>query len=244
MSEDDKETRQGEDTVKYVPVTPDIATRVLREVLRRLPDGWAIVPIGGTLLAISSRGRLASTTKDVDLVLVAVNARSGAVRVPEIKELEPVAAALSKTVTARPSNVIFTLDTEAGPVACEFIRGERPGKGGRYLTFRVLEAAARLATPSPGEPRVLLIPLEVLAFLKAWAVDDQLKRRARGDGDHAERYEADVTAIWNEFRQSAPDFILFKPMFAAAPRPRRKALYDILVRSGWAMPTIDEFIKT
>lgn len=185
-----------------IPVTPEVTRRVLDRLISRLPDGWRLMPIGGTEMAIADDA--AATTKDVDVVLVTLDGDRATI--PDYRDLVTFANQLSGTVQTRKDHtaVKLVLSTDAGPVTLELIRGRTPGQGGYFVSRSVLETAATLATDDDG---VLRLPTEALAFLKAWAASDKQKLVDAGKdprGYHAGRREAFLADV-QRLRQAVAD---------------------------------------
>lgn len=222
-----------------VPVPKELAERVIDRVLDHLDPDHRVMPIGGTLMTLRAGGR-ATQTDDVDLVLLVV--RDGVPEVPPFDAVVAIADALSDDVAPRKDHtaVQLLLATEAGPVTVELIRGRQPGKGGYFVDRRVLEAAADLAT---AKDRVLELPLEALAVLKAWAADDKDKLVRAGkdpDGYHRQRGEAfrrDVRALRDEIldRGDEPDAEVLGRLFEVCGKRRTTAIQSIFAEAGWAL---------
>lgn len=224
-----------------LPVTPDVAERIMKELLRTLGRGWAVMPLGGTAM-----GRLTArpaATKDIDLVLVLVG-EAGA-KIPEFQALVEVARRLAKdpsTIHSRTdhTSVELAYPTAAGPVKLELVRG-RGAQGGTFVTRRVLEAAIARSTLREG---VFEMPPEVLAFLKAWGAHDKMKLAAAGRderGYHAERergFRRDVETIRRDMldRGRAPREKEVQAMLDACGPHRQKAIRRILREAGWIVP--------
>lgn len=223
-----------------MPVPRELAQRVIDQVLDQLDPDHRVMPIGGTLMTLRAGGR-ATQTDDVDLVLLVL--RDGAPEVPPFDAVVAIAEALSDDVAPRKDHtaVHLLLATEAGPVKVELIRGRQPGKGGYFVDRRVLEAAADLAT---ARDRVLELPLEALAFLKAWAADDKAKLvRADKDpeGYHRQRGEAfrrDVRVLRDEIldRGDDPDTEVLERLFEVCGKRQTKAIRRIFEGAGWTVP--------
>lgn len=219
-----------------VPVTRETAERVLARLRDRLPEGWRLMPIGGTeMAALEEQG---ATTKDVDVVIV--TARDGEFAIPAYDELVAFAERLAGDVETRKDHtgVRFALPTDAGPVTVEFVRGRTPGKGGYFVSRSVLETAAELATETEG---ILRPPIEALAFLKAWAAHDKAKLVEAGKdarGYHANRRDAfleDVRRLRQAMADAGrePDAGRFETLFAATGGQRETAVRDILEDRAW-----------
>lgn len=223
----------SEDTV---PVTPEVAERVLSRLQDALPSGWRSMPIGGTEMAtLAAEGE---TTKDVDVVIVAIH--DGRAAIPEYDELVDLARDLAEEVETRKDHtcVRFPLATDAGLVTVEFVRGRTPGKGGYFVSRTVLETAAELAVDQEG---ILRPPIEVLVFLKAWAAKDKEKLVEAGKdtrGYHARRRDAFLEDVQRLRRALAdadrePDRQRFETMFSATGGEREEAVRRILGERAW-----------
>lgn len=178
-----------------ITVTPQVAREVMKELRRNAPERWRLMPIGGTLMGLRGLGD-ANTTKDVDVVLVALQGRD--LIVPTYEEVRSFAEGITTNVEGRKDQtaVVVVLSTDHGRVRVEFIRGRSPGKGGYFVSRSVLEeAASELAREQDG---YLELPVEALAFLKAWAAHDKQKlvdAGKDGSGYHASRREAFVDDV-------------------------------------------------
>lgn len=223
----------SEDTV---PVTPEVARRVLNRLRGRLPEGWRLMPIGGTEMATVDDAD--ETTKDIDVVIVTLHAEEATI--PAYDELVAFANQLSDTVQTRKdhTSVKLVLATDAGPVLLEFVRGRTPGQGGYFVSRSVLEKAATLAVDDEG---VLRLPAEALAFLKAWAANDKQKLVDAGKdarGYHAQRRDAFLDDV-RRLRQAIadadrePDPELLKALFTATGGQREEAVRRILAERQW-----------
>lgn len=223
----------SEDTV---PVTPEVARRVLDRLRSRLPEGWQLMPIGGTEMATVDDPD--ETTKDIDVVLVTLHDDTAAI--PEYDDLVAFAEQLCDAVETRKdhTSVKLVLATDAGPVTLEIVRGRTPGQGGYFVSRSVLETAATLATEDEG---VLRLPTEALAFLKAWAAHDKQKlvdadKDARGY--HAGRRDAFLEDVQRLRRAVAdqgrdPDPQILDVLFSATGGQREKAVRRILSERQW-----------
>ncbi|MFA5862033.1 MAG: hypothetical protein WDA16_10105 [Candidatus Thermoplasmatota archaeon] len=227
------------DETPILPVTPDVAERIVKDIVRALGPGWAIMPLGGTAM-----GRLSArpaATKDIDLVVVLVS-EAGA-KIPDFDALVKIAHQLAKDKsTIRPrsdhTSVELAYSTTAGPVKLELIRG-RGAQGGYFVTRRVLEAAISQSTLRDG---VFEMPPEALAFLKAWGAHDKMKLVAAGKderGYHADRergFRRDVETIRRDMldRGQVPRASVQRAMLDACGPDRQKAIGRILREAGWA----------
>lgn len=161
-------------------VDAGVAEEVLSHVLDALPEGWTVMPIGGTRMA--EIGDRVVATKDVDLVpTVTIDNRP---KVPPYDDVVALAEDLSDRVDGRKdhTSVKAHVPVRDGTVPVEFIRGRQPGKGGYFVSRNVLERCAEIARK---EGRVRHLSLEGLAYLKAWAVHDKLKLVDAGRTDAA-----------------------------------------------------------
>lgn len=220
-----------------VAVTPEIAQRVVGLLVDGCPPGWAVTPIGGTEMA--TLGNEHGTTKDVDVVIVTI--QDGKASIPEYDQLVEFAGEFAEDVETRKDHtcVRFPLSTDAGAVRVEFVRGRTPGKGGYFVSRTVLETAAELATEE--EECILRLPIEALAFLKAWAASDKAKlvdAGKDGHGYHAQRRDAfldDVQRLrgFLSDRDREPDPHRFETLFSATGGQREQALRRILEDRGW-----------
>lgn len=226
-------------TDETVPVTPDVAERILGRIRERAPEGWRLMPIGGTEMATVAGPN--ETTKDVDVVVVTL--QDEAAEIPPYEELADFARELSDApdlVETRKdhTSVKFRLPTEAGPATVEFVRGRTPGTGGYFVSRSVLEKAATLATDAGG---TLRLPVEALAFLKAWAAWDKQKLVDAGKdarGYHAGRRQAfleDVQRLREAVQDAGeePDGDVLEAMFSATGGEREEAVRRILADRGW-----------
>lgn len=219
-----------------VPVTPEVANRVLERLRGTLPETWRLMPIGGTEMAtLDDRGE---TTKDLDVVIVTLT--DDQATIPAYEELVAFADGLSETVQTRKdhTSIKLRLATDAGPVRLEIVRGRTPGQGGYFVTRTVLETAATLANEDDG---LLRLPIEALAFLKAWAANDKQKLVDAGKdarGYHAGRRDAfldDVQrlrqALADLEREPVPDVL--EALFSATGGERERAVRRILRERQW-----------
>lgn len=226
-------------TDETVPVTPDIADQVLDRLEDAAPADWRLMPIGGTEMATVAGTN--ATTKDVDVVVVTLQADTA--EIPPYEELADFALELSDAPDAVETrkdhtSVKFRLSTDAGTVTVEFVRGRTPGTGGYFVSRSVLEKAATLATDSDG---TLVLPVEALAFLKAWAAWDKQKlvdAEKDSHGYHADRRDAfldDVQrlreAVQDEGEEPDPEII--EAMFTATGGERETAVRRILAERHW-----------
>ncbi|MBI4393535.1 MAG: hypothetical protein HY556_07040 [Euryarchaeota archaeon] len=220
------------------PVSAAGAEKILAKIVGVLPDGWTLMPIGGTLmprLGLTTR----TVTKDVDLVVLAL--RDGVYVVPEVEALVAVArrVALSDDIHVRKDHdvVEFVVEVEGAPAKVEFVRGRGP-KGGYFVRRNILETAAKLAKR---HDRILDLPPEALAFLKAWAAHDKEKlvlKEKDKRGYHAQRatqFRADVGAILHGTLDAGhrPHAEIIRRLLDACGAERRKAIETILQDSGW-----------
>lgn len=222
-------------------MTPQLAERIIRQALRELGPGWAVMPIGGTAMGRLPSGRSVAT-KDIDLVAVVMT--EGNAKIPDFEALVTIATKLAgPNGEVRPrkdhTSVEITFPTDAGRVKLELIRG-RGAQGGYFVTRRVLEVAIKYSAPREG---VLDMPPDALAFLKAWAEHDQAKLIAAGKderGFHARRKEGfrrDVETIRADMLQrgTAPRSEIMTAMLDACGKERREAISAILRETGWAI---------
>lgn len=224
------------DEADDVRVDPDTAREVLRAIVDVLPEGWALMPIGGTRLGEITDRPVA--TKDVDVV--PVERDEGVLRVPPYDAVVDLAETLSDHVQGRKdhTSVKARIHTRVGPVPVELIRGRQPGKGGYFVSRNVLERCAEIAEE---RGRVLDLPVEGLAFLKAWAVHDKRKLVDAGKdarGYHTRRADAfrqDVrdllAAIVDVGRE--PDMDVIDALFEVSGDARTEAIGAILADAGW-----------
>lgn len=222
-----------------VTVTPKLAADVVKELQRKLGEGWRVMPIGGTRMGEIVGGTF--TTKDIDIVLVVIDGKR--LRVPSLKQLEDVGKSMGEIVAIRENStsVKIRVQTSAGPVLLELIRGMSPGKGGYFPTTKIFGACASVAKERGGR---LELPREALAFLKAWAANDKEKRVAAGKdakGYHAIRLEAfkrDVRVLLTEILDAGgtPDAKLVAELIAACPKQRAKDIRRIMSAEGWIIP--------
>lgn len=227
-----------------VPLTPDLSARILRSIVKAIGDDYRLMPIGGTRMDLDVL-RPGTTTKDVDLVLVLVT--GGRPRVPELADVLAIAAGLPGVVgpaTPNKEGSVVRIQVQApeGRVDVEIIRGKMPGKGGYFVSRPILEAVALLGTDKSG---MLEIPLEALAFLKAWAAHDQeklIRRDGDEDGKHARRkadFERDISKILDAIltKNKTPDAAVLKTLLAACEnKERRSAIRNTLQATGWSGP--------
>jgi len=115
-----------------IPITPEVAGEVVHEVNRHLPDGWRLMPIGGTYLGLGGFSDVASTTKDVDLV--ATITTDGNAAIPEYEDVFAFANEHSDHVRGRRDHTsvafVFEAEAEAGPADVEFVRGRATRQAG------------------------------------------------------------------------------------------------------------------
>lgn len=197
------------------------------------------MPIGGTAVAFVDDDAF-ETTKDVDLVLLAL--RAGRRELPAFDDLVAAAKRLSDQVLPRGdhTSVALTLTIPEGPVLVEFILGRPKKRGGYFVTREVLTAVAQLATERDG---LLDLPVEALAYLKAWAADDKARLAAAGKDEHG-RHALRRDAFLNEVRALLPDSrrgkaadpAVFAPLLAAASPDRQAAIRKILAEAQWPLP--------
>lgn len=227
-----------------VPVTPEIAERIVALVARALVPGWKAMPIGGTVMtqiASSSTTFTASTamvTKDVDIVLLELRGEER--KIPTFAAVMDVARQLSDEVAPREDRnaVAVVVESGDGPVDVELIRGRDNAAGGYFVTRRLLETAAALSTE---KGQLLVVAPEALAVLKAWAATDKEKLvKASKDptGFHAARarqFRQDVADILRSILDAGeePAMDVVKPMLATCPRDRRAAVAGVLRERGW-----------
>lgn len=215
------------------------AVAALQEVVRRLPAGWRIMPIGA-LGMMQILADPAQRTKDVDLVpLLVVDQK---LRIPSTAEVVELARTLSDSVKVEKdqTHVTVLLTLEAGRVKVELVRGRNPASGGYFVTRRVLETCASV---SDARGTVLGLPPEGMAFLKAWAATDQEKLiEAKRDprGFHAARaaaFRQDVAKIAGSFldKGKPPPIRRMDELLSSCPSERRKRIEAVLKAAGWTM---------
>jgi hypothetical protein len=222
-----------------IPVDRAGAKKALAEVLRRLPAGWSIMPIGA-LGMIQVLDDDAQRTKDVGLVAFLVVAEG--FQIPSASVLVELAKTLSDSVELRKDQTCVTLmlDLEEGRVKVELVRGRNPASGGFFVTRRVLEACAKMATP---RGNLLELPGEGLAFLKAWAATDQDKLIESGrdaNGFHRARaaaFRQDVANIALSFldRGKPPPRREIEKLLGSCPAERRARIEIVLRSAGWEL---------
>lgn len=221
-----------------IPVTPEIAREVIDEVRRHVPDGWRLMPIGGTYVGLGGFGDVESTTKDVDLVAcVASGDRAG---IPAYEDVLGFAEEHSQHVRGRKdhTSVKFVLPTEPGPAEIEIVRGRATGQGGYFVSRSILEETLDIAEERDG---LLWPPVEALAFLKAWAAHDKQKlvdagKDARGyHADRREQFLDDVQTLLDALLDEGqrPDASVLERLFDRTGGEREAAVREILVRTGW-----------
>lgn len=220
-----------------IPIDQPRGTRTIDVVLRNLPVGWSVMPVG----AVAMMGARASTkafTKDVDVVPFVVT--KGAYQIPSWDDVVVLARTLGQEVKLRKdqTSVEVRLILEEGPVRLELIRGRRNDGGGYFVTRRVLEACAQNAAK---DGQRLTIRPEALAVLKAWAAIDQEKLVVAGKdghGFHAARilgFRQDVASLARSFadRGEKPDATLLRTLVNACPAGRRVRVERTLKELGF-----------
>lgn len=231
----------------FVTVTPEMAETVIARVLDAIGPSTRVMPIGGTL--VQSRGAGPSTeTQDVDIVVVLV--RDDGFKVPPYEDVMDLAERLTgrkDRVRGRKdhTSVQAHLPLQQGLVKVELIRGRQPAKGGYFVSRNVLERCAELAEERDG---VLELPLEALAFLKAWGCHDKLKLVEAGKdgrGYHARRadgFRADVEMLFEEVlgRGREPRLDVLDALFDVASDDRTEAISAILADAGWPVGDVGE----
>lgn len=227
------------------PVTPALYRAVLDRVGAGLAEGWRLMPIGGSAMAHHGFHEATSVTKDVDLVVLVLEA--DAPRVASWAETLALAHRVGLDVRPRKdqTSVACLVAVEGATVRLEFVRGRNPASGGYFVTRRVLAAVAARGRPMG---RVVEPAPEGLAVLKAWAAVDQDKLvRAGKDarGFHAARaggFRADVRAIRSLMltRGRAPNASLLRDLLAACPAGRRAAIEGVLRDQGWGVAAASE----
>jgi len=217
------------------PVTLEGHRKVVEMITAKLPAESFLMLLGGGLM-MEAGLRHAVTTKDEDLVLLLVEGEG--LRVADAAALERLIRELGSTPKVRKdqTNVSCALDTSEGTFLVEFVRGRRGGHG-YFISRAVLE---RVAEISRRDGRLLVPPLEALAFLKAWASVDKAKLLATGRdgrGYHAERQRAfrrDVALIRERVLESrAPDAGVFTKLLEACSQNRARAVRQVLEEAGW-----------
>lgn len=221
-----------------IPLTPGIARDVIDEVDRQLPEGWQLMPIGGTYVGLAGFDQGADTTKGIDLVATA--RVDNEAKIPAYEAVLAFAHGHSHHVQGRKdhTSVKFVLSTAHGPAEAEIIRGRAIGQGGYFVSRSILEEVLSLSEERNG---LLWPPIEALAFLKAWAAHDKQKLIDAGKdarGYHAERNEAflhDVRMLLDDLLDEGrqPEAAVFEQLFNRTGGEREKAVRKILVRLGW-----------
>lgn len=237
----DDDDNELEAVPRGVPLTPDLSIRLLRDLVKALGDEYRLMPIGGTRMDLDVL-RPGGTTKDVDIVLVVTS--GGKRTVPTLDDVLKIASSLPGVLGAAKANkegsvVRVLVQTSAGPVEVEIIRGKTPGKGGYFISRNMIEAVAKTGIDKDGQ---ILIPLDALAFLKAWAAYDQeklIQRTKDPNGKHARRkadFERDTVkildALLNKDRTPNPS-MLKALMDSCENKQRRAAIRKTLQNAGW-----------
>src|SRR3990172_844910 len=141
---------------------------VLAILERALPDGCALLAIGGTAMIL--HGIPGLTTKDVDVVLALLD-RTG---LASPQSLDGFLETLGGRVRTRPEDGSWVrVDLDVGGRTCpvDIVRGRsRDRPSDTFVHKGVLE---RVVARAERRGRVLLPPLSDLIVMKAWAVVDQ-----------------------------------------------------------------------
>ena len=165
---------------------------VLAILERALPDGCALLAIGGTAMIL--HGIPGLTTKDVDVVLALLD-RTG---LASPQSLDGFLETLGGRVRTRPEDGSWVrVDLDVGGRTCpvDIVRGRsRDRPSDTFVHKGVLE---RVVARAERRGRVLLPSLSDLIVMKAWAVVDQerLASKKGGAGGRRAAYEADARRI-------------------------------------------------
>lgn len=227
----------ADDHLTEIPI--DAAERIVREIARKLGPDARVMPIGGTAMGLL-QARVSGTTKDVDLVVVL--AQGDAAKIPPYEEIVRIAARLVDDpakiqLRADQTSVMLPYASELGVVKLELVCG-RGASGGYFVKRRVLEGLVPHAGLVEG---VYRLPLEALAFLKAWAATDKAKLVKAGKderGYHAGRERAfrrEVADILDVLRKRGkpPDMKTLDAILALAGKDREKAIREVMRDAGW-----------
>lgn len=227
------------DETPTTPIPLDASEKIVRAILAKLPPDARAMPIGGTAMGLLG-ARVSGTTKDVDLVVVLV--KGGEVKIPRYAELVEIAKRLvddQKKVETRDDQTSAAVQfvSDLGVVKVEIVCG-RGASGGYFVKRRVLEGLLPYAQL---DDRIYRLPLECLAFLKAWAATDKAKLAAAGKdlrGYHGERERAfrrDVKDILDVLRKrgAPPDTQMLNEILALAGKQREKLVRAAMRAAGW-----------
>lgn len=227
-------------TEPTVPVTPDLGEQAIHRIETAVPETWRVMPIGGVAVAplVKDPG---AATKDLDLVLVLLDGAEA--RIPTVEQIvDALGPTLSDLAPRKDeTSVAGRLGLEKGTIQVEIIRGRRPAKGGYFVPRTALLAAAKVATT---EGKVLRLPGEALAFLKAWAAVDQdklIRNEKDGRGFHAARagaFRRDVRRLLDatlDHEHREPDGRILAELLNVTGGDRRRAVETVLRENGWSV---------
>lgn len=226
-------------TEPTVPVTQELGQQAIQRIVNALPSSWLVMPIGGIAVDPSIR-QAGATTKDVDLVLVLTE--GDRVHIPTA---EQIVRALDRVLPGLEprrdqTSILGFLRLEQGTVKVELIRGRRAGAGGYFVARTVLLKAASIGRR---KGRIIRLPIEALAFLKAWAATDQdklIKNDKDARGYHESRaaaFRRDVKNLHENLldkERREPVGSILVGLLKIPGGVRRKAVEAVLRENGWS----------